>query len=178
MDLSGQNLSALPDSIYKYPNLRKLILNHNRLTALPADIAKRLSKLRLVDISFNDFTEIPAALMALPKLRVLSAGHNHIKELPYTLPSSAISELIIDHNDIDFLIPELLTGLTRFIASHNRINIGLIHGSLPNMKYVDLRHNPAIHFVDSISTCLPNARKAFLDPAPSSTLLPDGLQYY
>ena len=157
-------------------NLRKLNLSHQGLSEVPAEIA-HMKHLRVLDLSYNNLTVIPEALFKLPHLRTLVVSHNHISSLPFALGTSSIQDLIVDYNNIDFILPITLTGLRKLIISHNCLNLGLIRTPLPSMHHLDIRHNPAIQFADRLQT-LPNIRRYYHDPAPTGTLMPDGMQYY
>lgn len=155
-------------------NIRELNLSHKDLTGIPDEVY-RLKQLRVLDLSYNNLTVIPEAIFKLPHLRTLVISHNYISSLPFALSTSPIQDLIADYNNIDFILPITLTGLRKLIISHNRLNIGLIRTPLPSMHH--LRHNPAIQFADRPHT-LPNIRRYYHDPAPTGTLMPDGMQYY
>nr|DAH56017.1 MAG TPA: leucine-rich repeat protein [Caudoviricetes sp.] len=157
------------------PNSRKLNLSHQGLTEVPAEIAG-MKQLRILDLSYNSITHIPDFVMALPHLRTLAIGHNQLRALPYTLAASTITELIADYNNIDFILPSTLTGLRKLILSHNRINIGLVHTTLPEMIHLDIRHNPSIIFAGKGT--LPAIHRFYADPAPCYALMQDGMQYY
>lgn len=158
------------------PNLLKLNLSHHGLTEVPAEIA-HMKHLRVLDLSYNDLTVIPEDIFKLPHLRTLVVSHNHISSLPFSLGTSPIRDFIADYNNIDFILPITLTGLRKLTISHNRLNIGLIRTPLPSLRHLDIRHNPAIQFADRLHT-LPNIRRYYHDPAPTGTLMPDGMQYY
>lgn len=158
------------------PNIRKLNLSHQGLSEVPAEIA-HMKHLRVLDLSYNNLTAIPENIFKLPHLRTLVVSHNQISSLPFALCTSPIQDLIADYNNIDFILPITLTGLRKLIISHNRLNIGLIRTPLPSMHHLDIRHNPAIQFADRTHN-LPNISRYYHDPAPTGTLMPDGMQYY
>ena len=60
--------------------------------------------------------------------------------------------------------------------SHNRINIGLVNTTFPNLIELDIRHNPSIIFAGK--STLPAIRRFYADSAPCYALMPDGMQYY
>lgn len=156
-------------------NLRKLGLSHQGLKEVPAFIAG-LKQLRVLDLSYNELTSIPDFVLKLPHLRTLSIGHNAITSLPFNLASSPIKDLIADFNQIDFILPSTLTGLRKIIISHNRINIGLVRTSLPNLTYLDIRHNPSLLLASR--ACVPNIKYYYHDTDSHGGLIPDGMQYY
>lgn len=162
--------------ISQNPNIRKLNLSHKDLTEIPDEVY-RLKQLRVLDLSYNNLTVIPEAIFELPHLRTLVISHNYISSLTFALGTSPVQDLIADYNNIDFILPITLTGLRKLVISHNCLNIGLIRTPLPSMHHLDIRHNPAIQFADRPHT-LPNIRRYYHDPAPTGTLMPDGMQYY
>ena len=85
LNLSGQNLSKVPDSVYNQTNLEELNVSNNQLTgALQAEIRK-LSNLRVLNASNNQMTGVPAEIGQLSKLQVLDLSNNRLTGLPYEL---------------------------------------------------------------------------------------------
>jgi Leucine-rich repeat (LRR) protein len=64
LNLRGNRLERLPDSIGALRALVHLDLRANRLTAVPAALAE-LPELRILDLRWNGFAEIPPALRPL-----------------------------------------------------------------------------------------------------------------
>ena len=157
------------------PNLRKLDLSHQGLTNVPAEIAG-MKQLRVLDLSYNNLTRIPDFVFALPHLRTLAVGHNLLRSLPLSISGSSIQDLIADHNHIDFILPITLTGLRTLNLSHNRINIGLVNTIFPNLKELDIRHNPSIIIAGPDK--LPAISRYYHDAVPGNALVPDGMQWY
>ncbi len=75
LDLSGQNLTEISDSIGLLANLVELNLGRNKLTSLPASIGE-LRNLDVLNISNNNFSELPAAIRAMVHLDVLNISNN------------------------------------------------------------------------------------------------------
>lgn len=157
------------------PNLRKLNLSHQGLTKVPPEIAG-MKQLRVLDISYNSITHIPDFVFALPHLRTLAIGHNQIRSIPFSIANSPIRELIADYNQIDFILPSTLVGLRKLIISHNLINIGLVNTTLPNLKELDIRHNPSIIIAGQDK--LPAISRYYHDASPGNALVPDGMQWF
>ena len=61
LDLSGQNLTKIPDYVFKQTNLEELNISNNNLTgAIQAEI-RQLTKLKILNASNNQMTEIGRA---------------------------------------------------------------------------------------------------------------------
>ena len=70
LDLSGLNLSTVPDSLAQLPNLQTLNLSGNQITAIPHSFTQ-LTNLRSLDLGFNRITPIPDSLARLANLQML-----------------------------------------------------------------------------------------------------------
>lgn len=85
LNLSDRGLREVPKDIFSRTDLERLDLSHNNLTgALPAEV-RHLAKLRVLDLSYNDFTGVPAEVGQLRELQVLDLSHNRLTGLPYEL---------------------------------------------------------------------------------------------
>jgi Leucine-rich repeat (LRR) protein len=85
LDLSSRNLKKVPMEIFNNQNITELDLSNNKLTgALPAEI-RRLTKLKILNISNNNMTGLPAELGQLSNLEILDAANNQLTGLPYEL---------------------------------------------------------------------------------------------
>lgn len=107
LDLSRQKLREVPVGVFELTNLEYLVLKKNKLTEIPADIAK-LKKLRVLDMSRNKIEAIPPAIGELTELRTLILNQNYIATM-----CSEISNLknlkVLDlwGNELDELPPEI-----------------------------------------------------------------------
>ncbi len=85
LDLSDRDLTSVPSDIFSRTDLERLNLSRNNLTgALPAEV-RHLSKLRILDLSYNEFTGVPAEVGQLRELQVLDLSHNKLTGLPYEI---------------------------------------------------------------------------------------------
>jgi len=79
LDLSGNALHTLPDSLLRCTRLQKLMLAGNRLNRLPTGLAA-LQRLQLLRLSANQFetaaAALPDELLALPRLAWLAHAGN------------------------------------------------------------------------------------------------------
>lgn len=84
LDLGGQGLPAISLDLFNYHFLKKLYLNNNRLTHVPAAMG-RLRGLTHLDLSFNSLHEIPQEFGMLINLKALLLFENRLESLPFEL---------------------------------------------------------------------------------------------
>ncbi|MCQ2996968.1 leucine-rich repeat-containing serine/threonine-protein kinase [Pseudomonas syringae] len=83
LNLSGNNLSVLPDDLYRLSHLKVLFCSDNPFTELPACIG-RCQNLQIVGFKANQISHVPAAALP-PRLRWLILTDNQIEQLPERL---------------------------------------------------------------------------------------------
>ncbi|KAI1468994.1 uncharacterized protein F4812DRAFT_450801 [Daldinia caldariorum] len=147
LDLHGNNISSLPDSIDKMTRLRMLNLNENALETLPFE---SLSKLPLTELLVRknklSGTLIGPGVESFPQLQILDLAANQIKMItdsdqPLKLPS--LHQFTVSMNRISSL-PNMSswTSLHTLNADENSITSfpeGL--ASLENVRHVDFTSN-------------------------------------
>jgi Leucine-rich repeat (LRR) protein len=75
----------VPEYVFGRTNLHTLDLSYNKLTgSLQAEVRK-LSALRVLDMSHNAFTGVPAEVGQLAQLEMLDLSYNKLTGLPYEL---------------------------------------------------------------------------------------------
>lgn len=80
LDLSGNNLSRLPDDLPRLTKLRIIFCSDNQFTELPAVLGQCL-QLSMIGFKANRIAVVPAAALP-PKLRWLTLTDNRIAALP------------------------------------------------------------------------------------------------
>lgn len=83
--LSSNLLQSLPAEIGQLLNLKTLLIDNNRIHALPSEL--KLPRLEMLDVSHNNLETLPAGISGLQSLKHLSASHNHLGVLPLQLGS-------------------------------------------------------------------------------------------
>lgn len=80
LDLSGNQLSSLPDDLPRLHKLRVLFCSDNQFTTLPP-VLGQCPQLRMVGFKANQIATVPAQALP-PRLRWLTLTDNQITELP------------------------------------------------------------------------------------------------
>ncbi len=97
LDLSGNALSTLPDSVARLTRLHTLFASNNRYAALPP-VLGRLPRLDTLGFKANQIDQLPAEALA-PTLRWLILTDNRIAALPPTLTDcSRLQKLMLAGN--------------------------------------------------------------------------------
>lgn len=81
IDLSGQDLTALPFNLEIFSKVRVIDLSNNLLRELPASIGQ-LTELRELRLDENYLEFLPQSITTLTKLTKLTISRNQLKELP------------------------------------------------------------------------------------------------
>ncbi len=106
LDLSGNELSSLPDDLPRLHKLRILFCSNNRFTELPA-VLGRCTQLSMVGFKANQIRSVPAASLP-PALRWLILTDNRIEELPAELGRcTQLQKLMLAGNRLQSLPPTL-----------------------------------------------------------------------
>ncbi|XP_011404741.1 PREDICTED: ras suppressor protein 1-like [Amphimedon queenslandica] len=81
--LADEGISALEDvpELFSARHITKLILSHNKITELPAEISN-LTGLEYLNLFNNQLEDLPSTISTLPKLRELNLALNRLCELP------------------------------------------------------------------------------------------------
>ena len=110
LDLSDNQLAALPESVTRLQNLTTLDLNRNQLTALPESFGD-LQNLTKLTLSFNQLTALPESVTHLQNLTTLGLGYNQLAALPESVTHlQNLTTLDLDYNQLAAL-PESVTRL-------------------------------------------------------------------
>jgi len=117
LDLSGQGLQQVDQSVFKKTNLLKLDVSHNKLTgALPSQI-NQLKKLQVLDASDNQMTGVPAEIGQLSNLIELDLSNNQLTGLPYELGNLKNLKILnlsgnqTSQQDLDIIRQNLYSGV-------------------------------------------------------------------
>ena len=107
LDLTCNQISELPPVFQEYHALEEFHFSRNKLTTFPP--LGHLTRLRIIDVAYNNISEIPADFCQLVHLGSLVLTKNKIQHLPIflaTLPS--LSVLSVAGNPIQDISEEIL----------------------------------------------------------------------
>ncbi len=147
LDLSGNELSELPDDLHRLKKLRIIFCSENRFTELPA-VLGRCSELTMVGFKTNRIRNVPAC--SLPeKLRWLILTDNEIETLPSELGNCVqLQKLMLAGNRLQAL-PESLANCKRLellrIAANRLESLPDWLLSLPRLSWLAYSGNPFSH---------------------------------
>jgi len=106
LDLSGNELSALPDDLPRLHKLRILFCSNNRFTELPAVLGQCV-RLDMIGFKANQIAHVPAESLP-PALRWLILTDNRIEQLPAELGRcTRLQKLMLAGNRLRSLPPTL-----------------------------------------------------------------------
>jgi Leucine-rich repeat (LRR) protein len=123
LDLSGNQLTAVPESFGRLSQLTKLELSGNQLEALPESFG-RLSQLTKLDLYGNKLEALPESFGQLSQLTELALYGNQLEALPESFGQlSQLTKLVLGGNKLEAL-PESfgqLSQLTKLHLSGNKL---------------------------------------------------------
>ena len=103
LHLTGLALDSLPQPLYglrHLTNLKELYLGHNKLGAIPDELAQ-LASLEKLDLTSNLLAEFPPALSQLTQLIALHLSRNRLTRLPEAVRSlKALQWLDLRRNEL------------------------------------------------------------------------------
>lgn len=106
LDLSGNQLSSLPEDLPRLHRLRILFCSNNQFTTLP-EVLGRCPQLEMVGFKANRIARVPAAALP-PRLRWLILTDNRIRELPASIGHCAqLQKLMLAGNELRALPAEM-----------------------------------------------------------------------
>lgn len=156
LDLRGCSLQALPPEVLGLADtLQVLDVSGNRLSSLPDSLAG-LHRLHTLFASDNRFTTLPAVLGRCPALDTLGLKANQIAEVPADALAPSLRWLILTDNRIAALPDSLVrcTRLQKLMLAGNRLSH--LPAGLAALQRLELLRLSANRF-ESAAAALPDA---------------------
>jgi hypothetical protein len=155
LDLSGNELSSLPEDLPRLRNLRILFCSNNRFTELP-EVLGQCMQLSMVGFKANQIRTVPVAALP-PALRWLILTDNQIAELPDEIGRcTQLQKLMLAGNQLRAL-PQTLAACTRLellrIAANRLAALPDWLVELPRLSWLAYAGNP---FCANSETAVPS----------------------
>lgn len=144
VNLSGNKLESLPETLGSATNLLELGASDNQLKTLPKALGS-LKKLGTLRVKGNKLTELPAEIAGLEALKNLDVSNNKVTALPEGISRLVkLERLKASHNKLAALPGEYLSNLNQLITadlSHNQIVALDILGLPKSLRVLNIHGN-------------------------------------
>uniref|UniRef100_A0A673XZV7 Ras suppressor protein 1 n=2 Tax=Salmo trutta TaxID=8032 RepID=A0A673XZV7_SALTR len=103
VDMCDRGVSNMLDipGLFTLSNITQLVLSHNKLTTIPANVAD-LKNLEVLNVFNNQIEELPTQISSLQKLKHLNLGMNRMSALPRGFGSlPALEVLDLTYNNLN-----------------------------------------------------------------------------
>ena len=122
LELGGNQLVTLPDSMAALTALKKLYLRDNKFATLPKPIVIKLTSLTKLDLGFNQLVTLPDSMAALTALETLRLSGNKFTTLPKPIVKlTSLTELDLRWNQL-VTLPDTMAALTALATLYLNIN--------------------------------------------------------
>ena len=160
LELSGFTALVLHPKISRLGAMLQLILPHNGLRTLPAEIGS-LDKLKLLDVSHNQITELPSSLYSLHSLQTLLLGYNALTDVSFPdltgdTPLPHLQHINLVHNQLTQLPTAVYAAhsIMELLASDNTItSLQPDIGKLLGLKQLELKRNKITVLPYELTAC-------------------------
>jgi len=162
-----------PKFLKKYPNLKRLFLDHNFIEAVPKAV-KYQTALQELDVSFNNLTVIALELTDLSHLQRLNLSGNtdlvSVPVLPASLTALDISgtSVKIDGTDATICLPPGLSELG--LASLRLSSVPMSALKLSNLRKLVLSNNNMAQMTPAETAAFPNLEVLDLSGNPLTSV--------
>ncbi|MCU0446062.1 MAG: leucine-rich repeat domain-containing protein [Microscillaceae bacterium] len=141
LQLNSLRLHQLPAEVWQFKQLEELYVSDNYLTNLPDDLAQKLPRLRILDVSNNHLKRLPSALNQLNDLEYLNISFNQITALPTDFAKlQKLQVLNLENNTFRNLPIEIfsLSNLKHLLIRHLKIKDFSQFLTLKNLQQLSL----------------------------------------
>jgi hypothetical protein len=100
LDLSSQDLTAIPSSVFAMTNLEYLNLANNNIASVPSDIGD-LTRLKWLYLNQNPIVSLPDSINKLADLQLFSIGYDKIVAMPSNMAGMTnLREIVLRGNPL------------------------------------------------------------------------------
>ena len=121
LDLSNNRLVTLPDTISQLTQLKQLYLDDNQLAALPDSISQLVQLLSL-GLANNQFTTLPESVSQLAQLLLLGLASNQFTTLPESISQLAQLQVLYLYKNHLTILPDTFDQLTQLQELYLSLN--------------------------------------------------------
>ncbi|AKB50640.1 hypothetical protein MSBRW_1387 [Methanosarcina barkeri str. Wiesmoor] len=175
LDLSENTLTILPQEIGELKNLKTLDLSGNQLIQLPSEIG-RLKNLTILNLYDNQLTQLPPEIKELKNLTALTLFNNKLTQIPPEIGKlKNLETLYIYCNQLTQLPPEIgeLKNLSILALNKNKLTqLPSEIGNLKNLETLSLYRNQLIELPPEIGK-LENLKTLYIDNNKLTILPPE-----
>ncbi|NWA03684.1 leucine-rich repeat-containing protein kinase family protein [Pseudomonas gingeri] len=154
LNLSGNQLSSLPDDLHRLPHLRILFCSDNLFTELPACLGQ-CARLSMVAFKANRIEHVPAAALP-PLLRWLILTDNRIGELPDELGRRPLLQKLMLAGNRLRQLPATLADCHKLelirIAANQLSELPQWLLTLPSLAWIAYAGNPRLDHTGEVLT--------------------------
>ncbi|MFN6499846.1 MAG: COR domain-containing protein [Nostoc sp. DedQUE01] len=176
LNLSGMELTEVPEAIASLTQLQQLDLSSNQLTILPEAIAS-LTQLQELNLYSNQLTILPEAIASLTQLQELNLASNQLTILPEAIASlTQLQQLYLHRNQLTIL-PEAIASLTQlqvlYLAGNQLTILPEAIASLTQLQGLYLHSNQLTILPEAIAS-LTQLQELYLH-SNQLTILPEAI---
>ncbi|CAG4993811.1 hypothetical protein DYBT9275_01239 [Dyadobacter sp. CECT 9275] len=149
------SLTAVPDAIYRFPNLEELYLEKNQITSVAIDI-RRLPKLSILNLGSNKITNDSLHLSRNKCLHVLNLNENSFTDIPVAVKNCRkLSSLWLAGNNmsalsgVSFKRVRKLRDLNLYKTQIGQVPAGI--KKMRKLEILDLYHNKLTEIPKSVT---------------------------
>lgn len=163
LDLSNLGLTSIPETVFNYPQIKKLDVSGNFLSEIP-EIISQLKELEILVANDNILEYLPESLPALNQLKELHLSENRFSHIPEAVCNCSNLILLKMSNNRIMSVSPSVSKMNELICLHvennSIIDIGEELTHLPHLELLYAEYNP----IEKVAgTRSPKLRKMILE---------------
>lgn len=195
LNIQGNKLTKIPESIRQNRRLESLWLGYNKLNALtdadiktlrrirkltdlnlysvglkqlPGSIGK-LKRVKVLDLYYNKFIELPPQIGKMKRLEQLAVAHNELRNLPIALTKLRRLQVLYAHHNHLSQLPDEFSRLRHLrvldVGYNWYVSVPAVVGTLSALQELSLNNNN-LHEFPSMLLSLKGLKKVFMGSNP------------